>query len=318
MLINVPFSTSEELQRCMGSLYVSFDFDKMQDSLAVAADRLMDSISKPVYDRAVELFTTPYDSTAVDSTTIDTINKLVEMVQYPLAQMAFYEHFIWLQLNIKSDRITTHKSDDETTLYKYQADEAKASLLKRYGIYLNMLIDFLNTNKTLFPEWTASEQYTTLQSLPLTTYKEFDTYFGIDADASFFIRCRQIMKGEVFEDEILPIIGELSSEIKASATAMRKINRFLVYRTMELAVFRFDYNLLPAPIRRDIDNEMSKKNSEDFKQVKEKIYRQIQGKANEYRQALEMWKAQDGKTAADLPYTPYEQKIDETDRFVYL
>jgi hypothetical protein len=246
----------------------------------------------------------------------DTVNdKLVNAFLSPLANMALYHHFIWLQLHISNSGVTVVKTERETSAYKYQTDEAKDKLMQTAWIETSNLIDFLNENKADLSVWTESDQYKELGNLIYTNYKDFDKYHSIDKNAAFYVRIRFIIS-EIIKEYIQPRIANpfaITDEVK-----IIKVKRFLAYQAIAEALLRLDPMHLPISIRQSITNNMTNKH-DDFTFVKEKLRANIANKAANYLRELDVYTSAQ-VADADVPegetqYTPYEANTDSDRKF---
>lgn len=353
-----PFQTGEDLKKAASQVNLNFDIDNIQSSLALAANDLKDVVSQAVWDKMIDYYNSGNYNPEGDSVN----DKLVNAFLAPLANMAVWHHFIWLQLNISNSGITVTKSDHETAAYKYQTDEAKQKLLQSAWVETSNLIDFLNANATVWtpwaaktaykagqkvkyldnyyearndvtsgdafdvtnwnllnasdiilPEWMGSKQYAELKGLVFDGYKDFDKYFSIDRNAAFYIRCRYLI-AEIIKEDIYPRLGtgQITDEVM-----LIKVKRYLAYKTMALALLRFDPFHLPVSIRQSIQNNMTKTNN-DFNYLKEKYSAGIENRAARYLEELDMYREQkDVDEIPDTePYDNYEQKMDDDQKFV--
>ncbi len=149
----------------------------------------------------------------------------------------------------------------------------------------------------IFYQWTESIQYIETKSLIFDDYKDFEKYFGIDKSAFFLIKARYIID-EIINDYIIPRISTfdtLKKELQfnnvsaANVETFKKIKRFLAYKTVAIACFRFDYHEIPRSIRFEVDHELKRSDKDKNPTfIKEKISKNIESKADEYLVKLEM------------------------------
>jgi len=303
-----PFKNGEDLKAAASQIDLSFDIKNIDSSLALAANDLKDVISEDVWNRMIDYYNGGSYNPA--GTAID--DKLVNYILAPLANLALYHHFIWLQLRISNSGVTVVKTDTETAAFKYQTDEAKEKLLQTAWVEANNLITFLNTNEDNITEWKGSDQQQELKELIFTGYKDFDKYFSIDNNASFYIRLRYIIL-EIIAESISPRIKDplnITDDV-----LLIKVKRYLAYESMSLSVFRFDILNLPVSIRRSITNSMTKK-GDDMQYVKEKLSAQLHNQAETYLRQLDLYRDGLIEPAADESYyEDYEREFDSDDKF---
>jgi hypothetical protein len=174
----------------------------------------------------------------------------------------------------------------------------------------------LEEDTIIFHEWTLSEQCTELKELIFKDYKEFDKYYGIDKSAAFYIRSRFIIN-EIIKDDILP--RESDPWDSTDETLLRKIKRFVAYKTMATAIFRFDFWYLPGSIRKTINNEMLQNNRfRDVEVAKTAIYQKLLNKAEEYLMEIDHYisSLDEPEDEDETIFSKFEVEYDDEDKFI--
>jgi hypothetical protein len=317
-MIPIPFSPekfSEECKARLSGVYLTYEYANIESTLAKVARAMAEQLGDAAYARIVSDYAA--QNIAPDSPQ----RTAADYLQRAMLHFAFYEHLIFLQLNIKNDGITTKKNDEETTAFKYQTDELKNTLINAAWFWFNELVAHMDANPDVFAEWKNSEQKKLLESLEVT-YAEFNRWFAISS-WYFFIKARYIIQ-EVALDEISPRWPPPRD--KSNATLLNAMHRALAYKTMAIAAFRFAYSELPESIRHDIDNEQSKTSkAQEFTHVKENVSRSIDALAEEYLRKLEQAVAADrvqaeataaGSAKQTATYVP-ERTPRENDKFYF-
>lgn len=249
------------IKKYLSGTDANLDIANFEDSCLLAANDVRELISDAMYKKIVAVKTT------VPTESPEKWTKSLEYLRYAMAPLVVLHQFIWLQLRISNNAITTYKSNDETTAFKYQTDEAKESLLLRHGAFLKELIDFLEAEKTIFTDWSASEQRATLQASLIKSFREFDKYYNTSGDAAFFIRSAIIRK-EIQDEDLQSFVGSFAD---LDAVSQNKLKRALAYLTVSRACIEWDYYFLPMPLKRTINNEYSLKNGKEIEIVKKEI-----------------------------------------------
>ena len=289
--MKIPFTTSEEMKRAMSGLDLSLDLDNIQSSLSRVPNDLIEVIGLPVYNEMISHYTTPKTENAAVWDT------LVELCQKAMLPLALYKHFIWLQIRVSNNAITTYKGDSETTAYKYQTDEAKESLLDSWGDFVSLLVEHLNANKDVITQWPLTEQYAAQKNSVFTCYREFCRLVNIrPADAAFYIRVSDLVQ-DVTDDELSTIIEV--SNLEKTDSKFRKAQKFVAYRAMSLATTQFDPTALPAPVRRSIINEMNGKSGQEFDFAKQKLAAFFKQEAAAWLEKLSQDILADDESASD-------------------
>ena len=227
----------------------------------------------------------------------------LDYLQRAILHFALYHHIIYLIANVSNDGVTVTKSDDKTTIYKYQQDQLEENLIADAWFWLNRLIKLLNDNPEEFPSWKDSEAHKQMEDLPVSL-SDFERYTGV-SDPTFLLYAGWIVR-EVYRECIKSRTKDASlSEVQKQAVC---------YDVMARACRRLAFHALPSPIRIDINNEMGKNHAAQADTtIREKVAVVFAEKAAAY------WKAVD----AELKMKKEEQtatykstrQISERDKF---
>lgn len=227
----------------------------------------------------------------------------LDYLQRAILHFALYHHIIYLIANVSNDGVTVTKSDDKTTIYKYQQDQLEENLIADAWFWLNRLIKLLNDNPEEFPSWKDSEAHKQMEDLPVSL-SDFERYTGV-SDPTFLLYAGWIVR-EVYRECIMSRTKEASlSEVQKQAVC---------YDVMARACRRLAFHALPSPIRIDINNEMGKNHAAQADTtIREKVAGVFVEKAAAY------WKAVD----AELEIKKEEQtatykstrQVSERDKF---
>lgn len=151
-----PFESNVRLKDYVSQLDLNLDFDNIKSSMERARSWMQNVMSPEVYNRMMEI----YNAAVYVGRDHEEYNKITELSQPVMANMAIYFHFIWLQIRISNQGVTTYKSDDETTAFKYQSDEGKLALIETANVFLKELIEYLNENTETWSDWQPETNYT--------------------------------------------------------------------------------------------------------------------------------------------------------------
>lgn len=266
-MITIPFSEykfSEEIKTRVSGVNITLEYANLESALFQSSIRARKIIGASTYDALM----TEYEK--------DVKNTALDMLQRALLHVSLHDQQIFLQVRIGNDGITTKKNDDETTIFKYQADELKNSLINTTWFWYNELFTELNSSKQNYPEWHASEEKKTLDALPITS-KDFERWVGVESP--YFVSNIRWIIQEIYKDQIIP---------RGITEKTDTLARCMVYLSMATACMRMPYELLPENVRKDIDNEMSKSNKTTSEQlIRDRISKQFSDKADRYLQDLE-------------------------------
>ena len=229
-----------------------------------------------------------------------------DLLQRSVLHFALYHHIIYTIANISNDGVTVTKSEDKTTIYKYQQDQLEEQLLQDAWFWLNRLIRYLNEHPDIFPAWTDSEERKALDALPITI-SDFERYVGV-SDPAFLLFAGWIVR-EVIRDHIL--------SRQTAETELTDLQRQAIcYEVMARACHRLAFHALPSPIRIDINNEMGKNHAAQADStIRQFVSKQFADKAIGYWQAVDAeWQRQASEQAAT--YTG-SRPLTEHDKFVF-
>lgn len=203
----------------------------------------------------------------------------LDYLQRAILHFALYHHIIYLIANVDNDGVTVTKSDDKTTIYKYQQDQLEENLISDAWFWLNRLIKLLNDHQEEFPDWAGSDERKQMEDLPVSI-SDFERYVGV-SDPTFLLYAGWIVR-EVYRECIKSRTeGASLSEVQKQA---------ICYDVMARACRRLAFHALPSPIRIDINNEMGKNHAAQADTtIREKVAGVFAEKAAAY------WKAVDAE-----------------------
>ena len=203
----------------------------------------------------------------------------LDYLQRAILHFALYHHIIYLIANVDNDGVTVTKSDDKTTIYKYQQDQLEENLISDAWFWLNRLIKLLNDHPDEFPDWAGSDECKQMEDLPVSI-SDFERYVGV-SDPTFLLYAGWIVR-EVYRECI-----KSRTEV-ASMSEVQK--QAICYDVMARACRRLAFHALPSPIRIDINNEMGKNHAAQADTtIREKVAGVFAEKAAAY------WKAVDAE-----------------------
>lgn len=266
-IIKIPFDKTRfatEFKQCASGVDTTIDYANIESSLAKVATMIEKIIGADLYMKICAF--------AANAGEIE--QKAKGYLQRSVAHFALSEHEIYLITRIGNKGITVEKNEQSTTVFKYLQDQLSNDLISTGWYWMNMLIDFLNENKTSFPDWKPD----TADNVPIDM-SDFDRWVGV-SDSYFLIVAKWLIR-EVWNDCVLSRIKE---PVKDNTIA-----RAVCYEVMARACVRMAYMNLPSPIRLDISNEMSKNhNAQEDKRIREVVSAEFRTKAKIYWADLDL------------------------------
>lgn len=282
---------STEIKPILSGIDVSIELSNINSAIEQATEFVKEIVSETIYDIAE----THYKSDDYKQTGFEILDGLVFAFQKAIANYAFYVHFPFLSVRISNDSITRRQADGEQTAYKYQMDDVRNALVIAAYQYIDLLIKYLDANKTEITEWETTDEYKTIRQTFFNSYKQYNRILEIGNNAFLFYQLAQIMN-EIIVDELEPLYDfttirteyETLSETDLTNRILGMVRRFLVYRSFATMLLRFDFNMIPKPYREQLDNEMTKSNRANAEIIaREKLSAIFNIKANSYLQDFE-------------------------------
>lgn len=295
-----PFTSDnfqEEMKPKLSMAFKALEYENIESSIQKACVEMSDKLGSETYEA---ICAKPEEEEATDS---GVKIEAIDYLQRAILHFALYHHIIYLIANVSNDGVTVTKSDDKTTIYKYQQDQLEENLIADAWFWLNRLIKLLNDNPEEFPSWKDSDAHKQMDDLPVSL-SDFERYTGV-SDPTFLLYAGWIVR-EVYRECIKSRTKDASlSEVQKQAVC---------YDVMARACRRLAFHALPSPIRIDINNEMGKNHAAQADTtIREKVAGVFAEKAAAY------WKAVD----AELEIKKEEQtatykstrQVSERDKF---
>ena len=293
MPLKIPFTRANfatEMKPKLSGANVTLSYDNLESPMTKAGADIADLIGQSLYDKLCDgtaakteaVAAIPADGDipevpAVEASEEVELNALAkDYLQFAVINFAIYEHTIFLISHIGNDGITQKKNDYEAPLYKYQKENLDNKLINDAWYWMNRLIKLLNDNAAKFADWKDSDQRKELNEIPVKV-ADFKKWIGVS--------------DEYFMLNAAGLIREVWTECVASRNQKEKtpeIARAVCYEVIARACTVLSYYCLPEPIRRDINNELSKDHaSQADTYIREKVSARFQAKADAYWRVLD-------------------------------
>lgn len=295
-----PFNSEnfqEEMKPKLSMAFKALEYENIESSIQKACVEMSDKLGSETYEA---ICAKPEEEEATDS---GVKIEAIDYLQRAILHFALYHHIIYLIANVSNDGVTVTKSDDKTTIYKYQQDQLEENLIADAWFWLNRLIKLLNDNPEEFPSWKDSDAHKQMDDLPVSL-SDFERYTGV-SDPTFLLYAGWIVR-EVYRECIKSRTKDASmSEVQKQAVC---------YDVMARACRRLAFHALPSPIRIDINNEMGKNHAAQADTtIREKVAGVFAEKAAAY------WKAVDAEleTIKEEQTATYKstRQVSERDKF---
>ena len=207
-----PFNSEnfqEEMKPKLSMAFKALEYENIESSIQKACVEMSDKLGSETYEA---ICAKPEDEEATDS---GVKAEALDYLQRAILHFALYHHIIYLIANVSNDGVTVTKSDDKTTIYKYQQDQLEENLIADAWFWLNRLIKLLNDNPEEFPSWKDSEAHKQMEDLPVSL-SDFERYTGV-SDPTFLLYAGWIVR-EVYRECIKSRTKDASlSEVQKQA-----------------------------------------------------------------------------------------------------
>ena len=145
----------------------------------------------------------------------DEYEALLEKVQMPLINFAYYLSVSNLNLQITGSGFVVTQTQNQAPASRYRTDDLKADLQKAAYDGIEILLDFLEENKEDYTLWISSDAYTEHYRFFVKDALDFHCEVNIDKSRRKFLEMRQSMKN-IETLQIEPVISKaLADAIKA-------------------------------------------------------------------------------------------------------
>lgn len=193
------------------------------------------------------------------------LTQSLDALQRSMLNFALADSLIYLIAHIGNDGITVRKTDDETTIYKYQQDQLKEQLLDDAHFWLSRLLELLASNKTVFPSYAQEVGLTQNFNKPEFDWLRpaFRLYMGIDDDS--FFRYNQGLICDNVATLYARLTGEELGHIPQIPAAAQ---RAFVYSTVADVLESSPYANLPKVLRNEFQSELIKNKDLSEQQIR--------------------------------------------------
>ena len=200
------------------------------------------------------------------------LSELITLIQEPIANLSYLYAFNTLQVKTSDKGVTRIETDNEKSLYQYQANDLKKDLKEAGFKALDFLMEFLEEDQLLtipkFPEWTS---YQPSKQFFINNTKEFDELFPINKSSLVFNKLVYYMKS-VENFKIAPLISiaffeELKLQIKTNSLTP---DNLIIVNYIKNAIANFTISLSATSLGFDITD-------------KGILYEYITGNSNNYK-----------------------------------
>lgn len=216
------FETTSELKKYIPA-NISLEFDDIKPYIALAETRfIIPVLGKAQYNKLQEVFTNGLDQSSGSGSGSgsgslydeDAHNDLLDKVRLPLANFAFLLYIPMAQVQISSSGIHISRNENKTAAFNQQIDDLKRSFQDSGYVGIDILLEFLEENKSIYTLWAASDAFTIFRESFINKTADFNKIININNSRRTFLTLKPIMK-RVEDHFVKPsLCDDLFDEIK--------------------------------------------------------------------------------------------------------
>lgn len=205
MIFNKNNSGTDEVA-LIATWTANHKFQHIEKALILAKRKVIKIVGKQIYDLALSHYLS--DNYQLESPTEEqkNLDKLVFWFQTVLVNFAYSKNLykdtvIWDNSGINVTWSEQYRPAQQQTL-----DNLSESFTQDAYEFLDLLIEFLNDNKTQFPDFQTSIEALKLKELFISSAEDFNYYFNINNSVSYFFEILDVIR-RVQHSEIKNALG---------------------------------------------------------------------------------------------------------------
>lgn len=161
-------------------------------------------------------------SSSGSGATTTNLAALLDVVKPALAHLMLYECMPILEVNISPQGIHQYESEKLTAIFSSQRQRLEATMLRIGLNELEDVLEYLESNRTSFVSWMASDAFTVAEGHYIRTAKEFTTYWTNMGGKAGTFRALKSTMANVEQLHVVKVIGkalheELIDQIKTES-----------------------------------------------------------------------------------------------------
>lgn len=244
------------------------DFDSLKPHIA-AAELLYikDLLGKSLYDRLTAHYSGSSSGSGSASgsggvSASEDLDELLPYVQRPLILFAYHLGADELGVNISDQGIQIVSTDTHKQAFQWQVKGVKDSWINKAYIFTEELLEFLDENKTNYPEWASSQACTESKEFFILSAEQFNEYVWIGKSRRLYTLLKPIMRFVERRYIKATICQELYDKIKEeirqgttgddNSKLLEWIRPAVAYHTMARAIKQLSIEVLPEGVLQTI------------------------------------------------------------------
>lgn len=225
---------------------VQFSYETFAPALALAEQNfIIPILGKDLFIKLI----TYYNSSIED----EKYKTLLEMVQFSEVRLAYWKSYNSLSVML-TDKGASREVSNDKGLYRYQEDNLMEELKTDGFNQLDVVLEFLEENIDIFPEFLFSQHYTKLKNSFITNTATFNENYNINGSRLVFLKMKYFI--EDVEQITLPhyigrklmeaILNDMENE--KYKPVLKLIQKFVVY----MAIFNGASELQKFPTEKGL------------------------------------------------------------------
>lgn len=207
------FKTTDDIKGFV-PVNITFDFSEIQPFIKQAEQEiLIPAISQAQYDD----INNTYNNNPLSLTTNQ--KNLLDKMRQVIAPLSYMYWIPWGQVQISSAGIRIANTPEMKTAFSWQIDALEKSAARTAANALEGLMDFLETNISIYTIYAASAAHTDATKYFINSGKDFSLYYNINNSRLFYNTIKPSMK-KVEDFDVIGILGaDLFAEIKTQISS---------------------------------------------------------------------------------------------------
>lgn len=175
--------------------------------------------------------------------------KLLAKIQKPLVAYAYHDNLSLQHAMITDAGVRRTTTDNMPAAYRWEYDGVKDALAEKAATGMESLLQFLDTNKDQFSNWTSSTQFTKRSRMLVKSGLEFSDYYKIHQPYRTYESLLPIMDdverlyffptiGEAFYRELIAKPSPTDNEKEVIELLKKSITHFAIHHGFEKLTVR--------------------------------------------------------------------------------
>lgn len=194
------FKSIEEIKPYLSGINITFQFNDIKSYIDEAErDYIIPWLSQEQFDQL---------QTAYDGNSQDAVNqRLLKKVQKALANYAYLMYLPAGLVKFGVNGMYISQSENDRIPYEWTVDKIANRLITSGDNGIEDMLRFLESNKTDYALWEASDSFSIYKDSIINTAQLFNQYVEIGSSRRLFLKLRAIIKTKE-ENEIVAAVGK--------------------------------------------------------------------------------------------------------------